>query len=167
METFRHFYRNRIVEALLLLAVGVQILSGAKLFISTRTEVGFSFKKLQLWTGLYLAFFFVIHVGSVMVGRFFLNLDTNFYFGTAGLNTFPFNLFFIPYYGLATLSFFGHAAAVHQQKMQRSILGWTPKKQAIAIIVLGSLVTIVMFYGLTNRFRGINIPTEYNVLIGK
>jgi hypothetical protein len=114
-----------------------------------------------------LALFFVVHVGSVLAGRLLLNLDTNFYYGTAGLNTFPFNLFFIPYYGLATLSFFGHAAAIHHQKMQHSFLGWTPKKQAKAILILGFLVTVVMFFGLTNHFRGVNIPAEYNVLIGK
>lgn len=167
METLRLFYRNIFVEAILLLAVAIQIISGVKLFVTTHAVMGSRLKKLQLWTGMYLAIFFVIHVGSVMVGRLLLNLDTNFYYGTAGLNTFPFNLFFVPYYGLATLSFFGHVASIHKQKMHYSIFGWTPKKQAIAILILGFLVTVVMFYGLTNRFQGVNIPAEYNVLIGK
>jgi len=167
METLRPFYRNMLVEAFILLAVAVQILSGAKLFARARAEAVSRFEQLQLWTGLYLAVFFVIHVGSVLFGRLLLNLDTNFYYGAAGLNTFPFSLFFIPYYGLATLSFFGHTAAIHNQKMKLSFWSWTPKGQAKAILVLGFLLTVAMFYGLTNRFRGINIPAEYNVLIGK
>ena len=167
METLRPYYRNVLIETLILLAVAVQILSGAKLLVTARAAAFSRFEKLQLWTGLYLAFFFVIHVGSVLIGRLLLNLDTNFYYGAAGINTFPFSLFFIPYYGLATLAFFGHVAAIHNQKMQRSFLGWTPKIQAKAILFFGFLVTLAMFFGLTNRFRGVNIPAEYNVLIGK
>jgi len=102
-----------------------------------------------------------------MGGRFFLNLDTNFYFGVAGLNTFPFNLFFVPYYGLAILSIFGHIAAIHSQKMKNSIFGWSPKQQANFILIKGIVLTVVIFYGLTNGFSGVEIPQEYNVLIGK
>lgn len=167
METLRLFYRNMLVEALILLAVAVQISSGAKLFVTARKGAVSRFEKLHLWTGLYLAIFFVIHVGSVLIGRLVLNLDTNFYYGTAGLNTFPFSLFFVPYYGLATLSFFGHIAAIHNQKMQQSFWGCTPAGQAKAILVLGLLFTVIMFYGLTNCFQGVKVPAEYNVLIGK
>ncbi|WP_207428808.1 hypothetical protein [Pedobacter sp. SYSU D00535] len=166
MKTLRPFYRNILVESLVLAAVVLQILSGLKLFIGTRSAASRA-EKLQRWTGLYMAIFVVIHVSSVLVGRFVLHLDTNFYYGTAGLNTFPFSLFFVPYYGLASLSFFGHLAAIHRQKMQYSFLGWTPGKQAIAILTLGFLLTAAMFYGLTNRFRGVSVPAAYHVLIGK
>jgi hypothetical protein len=168
MMTFlRLLYRNIFVEVVLIIAVLVQIFSGLKLFWKGRKTAVSSFEKLHRWTGLYLAIFFVIHVSSVLVGRAVLHLDTNFYYGVAGLNTFPFNLFFIPYYGLAIVSFFGHVASIHNQKMQQSFLGWTPKRQAKAILTLGFLVTVVIFYGLTNYFRGVKLPTEYNVLIGK
>jgi len=96
-----------------------------------------------------------------------LHLDTNFYFGAAGLNSFPFNLFFIPYYGLAVLSFFGHIASIHSKKMKQTVLGVTPNKQSIAILSFGILITILIFYGLTNHFNGVAIPKEYEILIGK
>lgn len=168
MDTFRLVYRNVAMEAVLLGAVLVQIVSGLALFVVNRKRVSMSgFDKLHLWSGLYLAVFFLIHVGAVLSGRLLLNLDTNYYFGVAGLNTFPFNLFFGPYYGLAILAFFGHLAAVHQKKMTVRVLGLSPDEQSRVILAAGIVLTLVIFYGLTNGYRGVTIPAEYGVLIGK
>lgn len=167
MNTLRIFYRNIFVETILLLAVLVQIISGLRLFRIYRKVATSQFDKLHIWSGFYLAIFFVIHLSAVLGGRLFLHLDTNFYFGVAGLNSFPINLFFIPYYGLATLSFFGHIASIHNKKMKLNLLSLTPKQQAIAILIFGLIFTIIIFYGLTNHFNGVTIPKEYNVLIGK
>ncbi len=167
MNMLRPFYRNLLVESILLIAVLVQIISGIALFKTQKRLAKKGFEKLHIYSGLYLALFLVIHLSAVLVGRLFLNLDTNFYFGVAGLNAFPFNLFFIPYYALAILSFFGHMAAIHAKKMTCEILNLGPNQQAKLILIFGSIVTIVLFYGLTNHFRGVEIPEEYNVLIGK
>jgi hypothetical protein len=167
MNFLRHFYRNIFIEIILLFAVLVQIISGLKLFKTGRRKANTSFEKLHIWTGFYLAIFFVIHLSAVLAGRFILHLDTNFYFGVAGLNSFPLNLFFIPYYGLAILSFFGHIASIHNRKMKQTIWGLSPSNQSIVILILGLLLTVVIFYGLTNHFNGVTIPTEYNILIGK
>lgn len=167
MDKFRMVYRNIFAETLLLIAVFIQIFSGIRLFLKRRKNTTGFFEKLQLWSGLYLAIFFVFHLGAVFTGRFFLDLDTNIYFGVAGLNTFPVNLFFIPYYGLAILSFFGHISAIHDVKMKNNVLGFTPRKQSVLILLFGVMLTLTMFYGLTNRYRGIEIPAEYHILIGK
>jgi hypothetical protein len=167
MDNLRLFYRNVFIETILLLAVLTQIISGINLFIRKRKTATTFFDTLQIYTGLYMAVFFVIHIGVVFVGRIFLHLDTNFYFGVAGLNTFPLNLFFIPYYGLAIMSFFGHLSAIHNNKMKHTILGLTPKTQSIIFLVFGLIFTLVLFYGLTNHFKGVTIPEEYKVLIGK
>ncbi|MEJ5961821.1 hypothetical protein [Pedobacter immunditicola] len=166
MDTLRIFYRNIFLETLLLIAVLVQIVSGLKLFLTNRKIARLSIEKLHIWTGLYLAIFFVIHVGAVFGGRLILHLDTNFYFGVAGLNSFPLNLFFIPYYGLAIISFFGHIAAIHHKKMKLTIFGLTPVGQSLLILIFGILFTIFVFYGLTNQFKGVEIPKAYEVLIG-
>ncbi|GAA4394836.1 hypothetical protein GCM10023187_01090 [Nibrella viscosa] len=167
MNTMRLIYRNIFVESILLIGVFVQIISGLKLFKSYRKITTTKFEKLGLWTGLYLVVFFIMHISAVLGGRFFLHLDTNFYFGVAGLNSFPYNLFFIPYYGLAIISFFGHIAAVHRKKMNGNILNFPPEIQSIAILVFGVLLTIFLFFGLTNHFKGVTIPKEYEILIGK
>ncbi|WP_341224956.1 hypothetical protein [uncultured Arcticibacterium sp.] len=167
MNYLRHFYRNIFIETILLSAVLVQIFSGLKLFKSKRKTANSYFEKLHIWTGLYLAIFFIIHLGAVLGGRFILKLDTNFYFGVAGLNTFPFSLFFIPYYALAIISFFGHVAGIHNKKMKHTIFSLTPYGQSKAILIFGVCLTLVILYGLTNHFAGVKIPTEYNTLIGK
>jgi len=167
MNTLRLFYRNIFAETILLSAILVQIISGLILFKTNRKIAISGFDKLHIWTGLYLAIFFTIHLSAVLSGRLLLHLDTNFYFGVAGLNSFPFALFFIPYYGLAIISFFGHIASIHSKKMKQTILGLTPNRQSITILIFGLLVTILIFYGLTNHFDGVTIPKKYNILIGK
>jgi hypothetical protein len=167
MSILRHFYRNIFIETILLFAVLVQIISGLKLFKTNWKLAISNFEKLHIWTGLYLVLFFIIHLCAVLGGRLFLQLDTNFYFGVAGLNSFPFNLFFIPYYGLAILSFFGHIASIHNKKMNTTILNLTPQQQAKGILTFGFIITIAIFYGLTNHLRGVEIPKDYNILIGK
>ena len=167
MNSLRLFYRNVFVETILLLAVLVQIISGLKLFRTNRKIATSKFEKLHIWTGLYLAIFFVIHLTAVLGERFFLHLDTNFYFGVAGLNAFPVNLFFIPYYGLAIFFFFGHIASIHSKKMKQNILGLSPIVQSELFLLIGIAITILIFYGLTNHFNGVEIPNNYNILIGK
>lgn len=167
MNDLRVVYRNIIAEIILLFAVIIQIFSGIKLFFKKRKNVTDFFEKLQIWTGLYLAIFFFIHLSAVLSGRLILNLDTNFYFGVAGLNTFPLNLFFIPYYGLAIISFFGHISAVHSKKMKSKILGIEPNKQSYIILIIGTILSLVILYGLTNGFNGVEIPKEYDIITGK
>ncbi len=167
MKLLRVVYRNVFIETLLLAAVLVQIITGLWLFSKGRKWASTFFEKLQMWSGLYLAIFFLIHLSAVLGGRWVLHLDTNYYFGVAGLNTFPFNLFFIPYYGLAVLSFFGHIAAIHQRKMKPSVLGLSPTAQSKFMLGFGLLFTLFLFYGLTNHFHGVEIPAAYGVLVGK
>jgi hypothetical protein len=165
MEILRLFYRNIGVELLLLLMLVIQIVSGISLFFVNRKTATTQFEKLHVWSGLYLAIFLLIHLTAIFVGRGVLHLDTNFYFGVAGLNSFPTNLFFVPYYALAILSFFGHIAAIHHKKMTREIAGISVENQAKAILMMGFLLTIIIFHGLTNHFQGVVIPDEYKVLI--
>lgn len=167
MTCLRQFYRNPFAETILLTAVSIQIISGLRLFMTNREGVKTNFDRLQRGSGLYLAIFLVIHISAVSVGRILLHLDTNFYFGVAGLNSFPINLFFIPYYGLAVLSFFAHIASIHARKMKVNILGIHPLTQAKVIFVFGFLLVVIILYGLTNQFKGVSVPVEYNVLTGK
>lgn len=167
MNTLRVFYRHIVIEIILMIAVALQIISGLKLFNHARKFAITIFEKIHIGTGLYLSLFLVIHLSAILIGRFILQLDTNFYFGVAGLNSFPHNLFFIPYYGFAIISFFGHIASIHHKKMKQTIFGCSPTQQSIGILILGTVITMVIFYGLTNHFTGVIVPKEFEVLIGK
>lgn len=161
MNLIRPIYRNIFSEFILLLAIITQIISGFKLFLN-KNQGGF-FDKIQRYSGLYLALFFSIHVSAIFVCRQILNLDSNFYFGASGLNTFPFLLFFIPYYYLAILSFFGHIAAVHRKKMKHNLLSINPESQAKIILITGVFISFLIIYGLSNGFKGYNIPQDYQL----
>jgi hypothetical protein len=167
MEKFRGFYRHPIVESILLISVFIQVFSGIRLVKKGSKTASQFYDKLHIRTGIYLAFFLIIHISAVLAGRFLFELDTNFYFGVAGLNRFPFNLFFIPYYTLAILSFFGHIAAIHRKKMKRPLLGLSVIKQANIILITGAGIAICTLYGLTNHFKGVSIPPTYEVILGK
>lgn len=167
MNFLRYFYRAIWLEPILIAAVLLQIISGFALYRKTRKSATSFFEQLHIWTGLYLAFFLLIHVGAIMAGRYWLGLDTNFYFGAAGLNSFPSNLFFVPYYTLAIMAFWGHIAAIHRKKMHRNLFNATPQQQAIALLVLGMAITIAILYGMTRGFQGFDIPKMYQVLVGK
>ena len=165
MTMLRNLYRNIFIEIILLFSIVTQIYTGIKQFNTKRRIAKTFFEKLQIWSGVYLAIFFIIHLSAIFAGRFILKVDTNLYFGAAGLNSFPFNLFFIPYYGLAVLSFFGHIASIHSNKMKVSFFILSPSAQAKAILFLGICIMLLLIYGLTNGFKGIIIPKEYNMSI--
>lgn len=167
MNWLRAVYLNPYAEKILLLAVAIQIVSGLRLLYGLAGKPKTKLECMQFLSGVYLAAFFLIHVSAVFFGRFFQHLDTNFYFGAAGLNTFPFSLFFIPYYGLAILSFFAHIAAVHAKKMKRRIYGLTPRQQSFIIFFSGLVVAILILYGLTDHFEGVLIPPEYEIRINR
>lgn len=164
MSRLRVFYRNIFIESILLIGIIFQIIFRLKYFFKQKNAVASGFEKLHLWTGLYLTFFLLIHVSAVMIGRFFFNLDTNFYFAVAGINTFPFSLFFIPYYGLAIFSFFSHLATAEYKSSESLTFRVFNKKKTIVIIAIGILLAFIILFGTTNRFRRFEIPEEYNML---
>lgn len=165
MQQFRKVYRHPFAEIILLIAIFIQVLSGVQQFRQQiKLATGF-YERLQCWSGLYLAFFFLIHLSAVMAGRWLLDLDTNFYFGAAGLNQFPFNIFFVPYYSLGILSFFAHIASIHYQKMKKRNNDATI--QSRLIILTGAIIVLLLMYGLTNGFKGVSIPVAYGLLIGE
>ena len=67
MDKLRLVYRNPIVETILLLAVLMQIISGLKLAMKLRSTPLALYKKLQVWSGVYLAIFLLIHVGNYLI----------------------------------------------------------------------------------------------------
>lgn len=164
MNSIRPIYRNIIMEFLLLFAICLQIILGFRLSVNKLKTINNNFDKLLVYSGWYLAFFFIIHLSAILFARAILHLDTNIYFGIAGLNTFPLNLFFIPYYFLAIIALTTHFSAIHRHKMQYSILGINPNQQSIIILFLGLIFATFLMYSLTNKFQYFNIHYDYKIL---
>ncbi|MBO0931679.1 hypothetical protein J2I48_11770 [Fibrella sp. HMF5036] len=164
MTAARVVYRNPLIEVVLLAAVLLQIVTGLSLVRKVWRVPKAGWGRLHVFSGLYLAFFLVIHLTAVLSGRYIFRLDTNLYFGAAGLNQFPLLLFFVPYYSLAILAFFTHVAAVHHKKMTRRVVGLSVSRQSQLILVVGIVLTISILYGLTGGFRGLSIPPSSSLL---
>jgi hypothetical protein len=140
MHTLRRLYRFPLVEALLFVAVAVQILSGLRLAWQRRNLKNTVWQRLQMASGLYLAFFFINHIGATLFTRFATVLDTNIHFASAGFHVPPFQYFFAPYYLLAVSAFFAHIAcllrSVQQRRGNLTSHPWLP----VLMLLLGPLL---------------------------
>jgi len=160
MESIRPFYRNPVIEIIILFAVCSQVLTGILLARKRWKEQAGTFDKLQLWSGLYFVYFLSMHTGAVLIGRYVLNLDTNLYFGAAPLNNTPLKFYFIFHYGLAMLAFFIHVGCAHHTKMKKYIAEETARRQSIFFMLFGVIVTVVVLFKMMKLF----IPVEYHYL---
>jgi hypothetical protein len=150
MRSIRKIYRNRIVESILLLGIVIQIISGSILAILKWNKTEDYFGVIQIASGLYLAFFLIIHLNAVMVGRYKLKVDTNLYYGAGVMNMWPHKLFFIPYYSLSILSFFFHVACIHREKMSKFISIAHATTQSFFIMGLGVIITALIIIKMSN-----------------
>lgn len=158
METFRIVYRNVFAESILILAVVLQVFSGIKLVLQSRRNAVSFLDKLHIYSGLYLAFFLLVHVSAVFAARIIFKMDSNTYFGAAALNHFPEVFFFVPYYFLAVLAFFTHVACIHFKRTASTL-------QTYAVIVFGFFSATFLLYALTNHFNGYEIPEAYEKML--
>lgn len=158
MEIFRIIYRNIFVETILLAIIFLQVFSGIKLVIQAKKTATTLYNKLHIYSGIYLAFFLLVHVSAVLSARIIFHIDTNSYFGAATLNSFPSVIVFVPYYFLAIVAFFTHVACIHYKKTKSKI-------QMKIIIALGLLYALYLIFALTNHFHGYKIPNEYLKMI--
>ena len=166
MDALRLVYRNPVIETLLLIAVLFQIISGMQLVRKIRKQSNGFYPKLQIYTGLYLAFFLVAHtVATVWQGRQVLQLDTNFYYAAIVVNALPAAFFFMPYYFLAVMSVFGHVAAIHYQKT-RHLSVTRAQKHAKLILIAGLVIGGLILLSLQESYQGIEIPKEYYKTLG-
>jgi hypothetical protein len=160
MEAARSVYRLRVVELALLSCVAFQIVSGLTLFVRGRRHPHGFIPWLQAVSGALLAFFLVVHVGSVLFGRAALDLDTNFYFAAAGLHVAPFQFFFAPYYFLAVVALFTHVACAAYWRSQSR-----PRVARILIVAIpsaiGLMVSMLIVLSLAAALFPVEIPTEY------
>jgi hypothetical protein len=157
MQKARKVYRHRIVEGVLLTAVGLQILSGIFLIIQKWSKVDSWFDWAQMGSGFYLFLFLTNHVRAVMVGRHKLHIDTNLYYGAGVMNMWPQKLIYIPYYSLAILSFFIHIACIHRIKMKELVSIEAAEQQAIGIMTLGCVVTLLIIYKMAH----LKMPADF------
>ncbi|WP_206486539.1 hypothetical protein [Thalassotalea sp. G2M2-11] len=162
MDTFRLVYRNVIAESILLLCVMFQLCSGLYFVWQRRGQRSGVLEKAQAISGLYLAYFFINHVGAVLYGRFGAELDTNIYYGIAGFYSEPFQFYFIPYYFFAVVALFVHLASAFNWLSRNLIQQPLRTKLAYVIILIGVFISTTLILGFCGVFNEISIPQEYS-----
>lgn len=155
LEVVRPIYRSHFVEPGLLLSILAQIVLGTLLAMrraSSDSEWGWG--RLQIVSGVYLAFFMTVHVTSALVTRNFLGLDTNFWWPASTLDHQILRLFLYPYYFFAIVALFCHAAAAAHFRGYSSKACWL-------LVALGCILSIALLAIFGSWITDARIPTEY------
>ena len=165
MDTARAIYRQRIAELVLLSGVAFQVCSGLWFVVRDWKQRRGLMPWLQATSGLYLAFFLLVHVGAVMFGRVFLDLDTNFFFAAAGFHVPPYQLFFAPYYFLAVVALFTHlGCAVYWQVNAASR---TARALAVGLpMAVGGIIALLIVLSLAGMIQPVDVPAKYLATYG-
>ncbi len=157
LEAARLVYRHPIVELVLLMAFVIQIITGIALAREIWTRKKDFIHQLQAASGAYMAFFIVVHVGAVFMGRLVFNLDTNFDFAAITL-TQPWVYFFLPYYALAIMAIFIHIGCICYDIFKKS-----NKRLGGACLVVAVGVGVYVTYAILMMYSG----RLYPVTIGE
>lgn len=165
MEILRLFYRNPVVETLILASALMQIWSGISLVAKKQKEERSGWNHLHILSGFYLSFFLFVHIGAVLGFRYGGGIDTNLYFGAMGYNVSPATYFFIPYYSLSVIALFMHIACIHRIKMSERVSETKAAFQAKLLIVTGCIVAFLLLTGMTDYFRGLQFPESQSRII--
>lgn len=165
MALLRKVYRQPLIEALLLAAVAFQAGSGLVLAIRGWAQRRGGVAWVQAASGIYLAFFLLIHVAAVLYGRAALHLDTNFYYAAAGLHIHPYEWFFAPYYALAVVAIFTHlsCAAYWMSVDARPSRARTMLQAGIGA---GLCVSALIMLAMAGAFAPLALPAEYQATYG-
>ncbi len=165
MDALRTVYRFLPVEILLLASVAFQIGSGLTMAIRGWKERKGLIPWLQAGSGLYLAFFFLAHVGAVLAGRSIQGLDTNFHFAAAGMHVPPWQLFFAPYYLLSVTALFTHIGCAIYWNTEGKPEA-TRRRWVFGMLGAGGLLGLVLVMSLGGVFHEVQIPAAYLATFG-
>jgi len=143
-RVLRAVYRQPAVEMSLLAVVGLQVGTGLTLW-RNRVQGSTIAENLQAVSGLYLAVFFLGHVGTVVLARY-RQTETDFVWaaGRSGLLVSPELTSLLPYYLLGIIAVFVHAGVYGRVKA----LGFMPellvRRLSYAAIAFGGAAVVTI-----------------------
>lgn len=155
LPQIRPLYRGRITEPLLLALLGVQIVLGFMLvWRRHRMGIDAGWGRLQIASGLYIAFFLTMHVSAALFARYGNHLDTNFWWPASTLAHPTLRYFFYPYYFLAVTALFVHiAAALHFHGRHPKLIR--------AVALTGPVIALLILAGIGGWLHDFRVPAPY------
>jgi hypothetical protein len=161
MKLLRTFYRFPVIEALLLASVALQICTGLRIAFQRFKQKNDAWRRLQIFSGIYLAYFFINHVGATLLTRGMVGLDTNIFFASVGLHVPPFQYFFAPYYFLAVCAFFAHSGCIVRNVQIQSPSSSAYRRLHLLILLAGPLIGGLIVAAQAGAFYPVTIQDEY------
>ena len=160
MDQLRVLYRFPILEALLIWVIARQVWAGIKQMRRFGPLKSKGRYRVLVWSSLNLIFFLIIYLSAVAGGRWVLGLDTNIFFGGAGINVWPYALIFHTYYFLAAFCVLAHLGTVIwlRQRAAAPIFADQFYKGSLA---LGLIVAVLINLSLSGVLSDIVIPEAY------
>lgn len=160
MEKLRVVYRQPVVEAVLIIAVAAQILLGLRLAFSALKYGPSFFGRLQVFSGVYLAAFLLIHVSSVLMGRNVVGPDTNYFFAVAGYRSELAVWFFVPYYFLAVAAIFAHIGCAIYWRFYDKNLTFA-RRWAYGLLIFGCAYSALLTVSQAGWLMPFDVPDFY------
>ena len=150
LSSVNWIYRNPIGEAVLILAILIQIASG---FIRLFVKKFRRWAALQTISGIYLLIFLFAHTSAATFTHWFYGIETNFYWAAGSLAYAPLKYGFMVYYFAAIMAFFVHIAAAVR-------FGWPVRSKRLVQIlpIVGVIVSVTILSSFAGAFYDISIP---------
>lgn len=152
LELIQSAYRNLVGEIVLVIAILIQIATGAR---RLRFKSIDGWARLQVVSGCYLLIFLLMHTSAAVYTHHIFNLETDFYWAAGSLHFTPIKYGFAIYYFAAVLAFFTHmAAAVHFR--------WNsaPAGLKAGLVTFGAVVGALIVCTFAGVFYPIEISPE-------
>ena len=164
LEVFRTVYRNPVMEILLVASFLFQGISGFNLFLRIRKKKDkTSYEKIQMYSGIILVFWLLLHISATIGQRLVNSIDTNFYFASRVVIQKPLLFFFVPYYFVGMVALGLHIANVHRHKIRSTVGAKVANIHFYSILSFFVVMALVILYSFMGGRFEIEIPTQYNV----
>jgi len=152
LDAVQWTYRHPLGEAILVGAILIQIVTGVRRLKAKRKSPS-KWAKAQVYSGLYLIMFLIVHTSAALYTHHIFGLETDFYWAAGSMGISPVKYMFWPYYFFAILAMFVHfACAVHFG--WKGKMGWLKK----SLPVIGVIVALAIILPISGAFYDIQIP---------
>ncbi|WP_296002540.1 hypothetical protein [Rugamonas sp.] len=160
MDLFRHVYRARLIEPLIVLLFLFQVASGLELLRRHTLRSADFFRALQIASGAYLVFFILGHMNSVFIyARAFAHIKTDWNFAVGaptGLMNDAWNIRLLPHYYLGVFLVLSHLAlGARVVALAHGARRASADRYTMAGIAASAVVALAIMLGMTGtHFAG-------------
>lgn len=158
----RPFYRNAVAEPVLLAAISLQTALGLILLRRQwRRGLRGNPAQWQFISGIVLGLFVIQHLVAMGFARWWQGLDTTYWWPASVAGSWPFALYFWPYYFFGVLAFFVHAGIGLSIALRRKGKLAAASGAVKASLLVGVLWSGLILAGISGILHPVALPQEW------